>query len=285
MSTQTPRTDEAARREFWTYHMERSFKLQQAMAERPVAECSEGFASIPDAAEEAGVPMLFSDSKIAGDLNRIFYIRQGIVPDLINIAKDMRERGWILKIEDGYRTREMQTLLGQKPIVFDMIVKTCQWENGGEPPSVEMMMRRSTCLIANYPNRGTHTMGAAVDISVFRLEDGSEVSRGKQYLEMSEYTPMDSPFVTPEEQKNRRDITELMEHHGFLHYPGEFWHYNKGDTLYHYLAKTGLPAQYGCVEWNPETNGVTPYDDITSPLTPPNVMAHKIEQALARLSS
>ena len=93
MSTQTPRTDEAARREFWTYHMERSFKLQQAMAERPVAECSEGFASIPDAAEEAGVPMLFSDSKIAGDLNRIFYIRQGIVPDLINIAKDMRERG------------------------------------------------------------------------------------------------------------------------------------------------------------------------------------------------
>ena len=81
-----------------------------------------------------------------------------------------------------------------------MIVKTWQWENGGEPPSVEMMMRRSTCLIANYPNRGTHTMGAAGDISVFRLEDGSEGSRGKQYLEMSEYTPMDSPFVTPEEQ-------------------------------------------------------------------------------------
>ncbi len=30
--------------------------------------------------------------------------------------------------------------------------------------------RRSICLVANYPNRGTHMMGTAVDISVFHLD-------------------------------------------------------------------------------------------------------------------
>ena len=74
-----------------------------------------------------------------------------------------------------------------------------------------------------------------------------------------------------------------MERHDFLHYPGEFWHYNKGDALYHLMAKTGQPAPYGPVHWDSETNEVTPYDDISSPLTPPEEMAACLEEALARL--
>ena len=282
MTTRT-RPDEDARRRFWTVHMERSHRLLQAMTEYPTTESGEGFASIPDAAEGAGVEMLFSDSKIAGDLHRVFSIRESLIPDLLAIAREMRERGWLLKIEDGYRTQQMQTLLGQKPAVFDMIVGSCRWELGGEPPSLDLIRRRSTCLVANYPNRGTHTMGAAVDISVFGLDDGEEIGRGKPYLEMSEYTPMDSPFVTAAESQNRRSITTLMERHGFLHYPGEFWHYNKGDALYHYMAKTGQPAPYGPVHWDPISNQVTPYDDVSSPLTPPEEMAAHLAAALARL--
>ena len=278
-----PRSDEDTRRRFWTEHMERSHALLQSMTEYETRESGEGFASIPDAAAEAGVEMLFSTSKIAGDLDRIFFIRQSLIPDLIAIARDMRERGWLLKIEDGYRTQEMQTQLGRKPEVFDMIVRSCRWELGGGIPPLDLIRRRSTCLVANYPNRGTHTMGAAVDVSVFRLDDGTEVWRGKPYLEMSEYTPMDSPFVTPEEQQNRRAITALMEHHGFLHYPGEFWHYNKGDALYHFMAKSGQPAPYGPVHWDPTTNQITAYDDVNSPLTPPVEMAACLEEALARL--
>jgi D-alanyl-D-alanine dipeptidase len=281
--TTTDRPDEDARRRFWTEHMERSHHLLQAMTEHQTVESGEGFASIPDAAKAAGIEMLFADSKIAGDLDRIFHIRASLIPDLLAITRDMRERGWLLKIEDGYRTQEMQTQLGQKPAVFDMIVGSCRWELGGETPSLDLIRRRSTCLVANYPNRGTHTMGAAVDISVFGLDDGEEVWRGKPYLEMSEYTPMDSPFISPKAQQNRREITALMERHGFLHYPGEFWHYNKGDALYHYMAKTGQPAPYGPVHWNPDTNQVTPYDDVSSPLTPPAAMAAHLDAALASL--
>ena len=153
-----PRPDEEARRRFWTEHMERSHQLLQAMTRYPVQESGEGLASMAAAAENAGVEILFSSSKIAGELGRIFYIRAGLIADLLDIARAMRERGWLLKIEDGFRTQEMQTQLGRKPAVFDMIVRTCQWENGGRPPSIDLIMRRSTCLVANYPNVGTHTM-------------------------------------------------------------------------------------------------------------------------------
>ncbi len=285
MADDKSRPDEDDRRRFWTEHMERSHHLLQAMTQYPTAESSEGFASIPAAAAAAGVEMLFAESKIAGDLDRIFYIRQSLIPDLLAIACDMSERGWLLKIEDGYRTQQMQTALGQKPAVFDMIVNSCRWESAGATPSLDLIRRRSTCLVANYPNRGTHTMGAAVDISVFHRDDGSEVSRGKSYLEMSEYTPMDSPFISAQERQNRREITALMERHGFLHYPGEFWHYNKGDALYHHMANTGQPAPYGPVHWDPATNQVTAYEDVSSPLTPPDEMATHLAAAIARLDA
>ena len=287
MSSMSPEThhDEDARREFWIFHMERSARLLRAMEDGPTQECGEGLGSIPDAAEEAGVEMWFSDSKIAGDLDRIFFIRRGLIADLMDIGRDMNERGWILKIEDGFRTREMQTQLGRKPAVFDMIVRSCRWECGGQPPSLDLIRRRSTCLVANFPNHGTHTMAAAVDVSVFRRDDGCEVWRGMPYLEMSEYTPMDSPFVSPEEQANRADITAMMERHGFLHYPGEFWHYNKGDALYHLMTKSGQVSGYGPVHWDPSSGEVTPYDDVRSPLTPPETMANLLDAALARLDS
>ena len=287
MSPMSPETrhDEDARREFWIFHMERSARLLRAMEDGPTQECGEGLGSIPDAAEEAGVEMWFSDSKIAGDLDRIFFIRRGLITDLMDIGRDMNERGWILKIEDGFRTLEMQTQLGRKPAVFDMIVRSCRWECGGQPPSLDLIRRRSTCLVANFPNHGTHTMAAAVDVSVFRRDDGCEVWRGMPYLEMSEYTPMDSPFVSTEEQANRADITAMMERHGFLHYPGEFWHYNKGDALYHLMTKSGQVSGYGPVHWDPSSGEVTPYDDVRSPLTPPETMANLLDAALARLDS
>jgi zinc D-Ala-D-Ala dipeptidase len=284
VESQSRRPDEAARRQFWTYHMERSAELLHAMQQQPTQECGEGFASIPEAAAEAGVEMWFSESKIAGDTDRIFYVREALIPDLTAIGRDMNDRGWILKIEDGYRTREMQTQLGRKPTVFDTIVRSCWWESGGQPPALELIFRRSACLVANYPSQGTHTMGAAVDVSVYRREDGTEVSRGKPYLEMSELTPMDSPFVSKQEQQNRAEITAMMAAHGFLHYPGEFWHYNKGDALYHLMTKSGQAAPYGPVHWDRENNVVSPYDDVNLPLTSPELMAELLDQALIRLN-
>jgi zinc D-Ala-D-Ala dipeptidase len=275
--------DEAARVAFWIEYMEQSYALAEAIMRHPLHDSREGLASIPAAAAEAGVDLRFSTTRLAGQFERLFFIRESLMPDLIAIARDMSARGWLLKIEDGYRTRQMQTALGRAPAIFDRIVQACIRECGGGRPSVELVFRRAMCLVANVPITGTHLAGAAVDISVLRRDDGTEVWRGKPYLEMSEYTPMDSPFVSAEERQNRREITRVMERHGFLCYPGEFWHYNKGDSLYQIQARTGQPGRFGPVDWDRATNAVTPFEDPLALLTPLDVLESLIQQAMRRL--
>jgi zinc D-Ala-D-Ala dipeptidase len=274
--------DEAARVAFWIEYMEQSYALAQEIMAHPLQESRERFASIPAAAKDAGVEMHFSSTRLAGQFERLFFIRESLIPDLMAIGRDMNARGWILKIEDGYRTRQMQTALGRTPAVFDRIVQSCVRECGGRP-TAELVFRRAMVLVANVPLTGTHMAGAAVDISVLRRDDGTEVWRGKPYLEMSEYTPMDSPFVNAEERQNRLEITRMMEAHGFLHYPGEFWHYNKGDSLYQIQAKSGRPGRYGPVDWDTATNAVTPYADPRGLLTPLDVFEPLIQEAMQRL--
>ena len=236
-------TDDQQRRDYWINYMNQMDQLVVEMLAYPYEESGEPLKSISEAFDAAGVEALFSETKIDGDLDRIYFVRENLLDSLIAIAREMSEKGWILKIEDGFRTQEMQTRLVLSPTTFDFIVQTCLWECQGEKPPVDLVFRRARVLIANYGKLGTHTQGAAVDISVFRRDDRSEVWRGKSYLEMSEYTPMDSPFITPEERDNRREITAVMERHGFIHFPGEFWHYNSGDALAQILTKSSQPLQ------------------------------------------
>jgi D-alanyl-D-alanine dipeptidase len=274
--------DQTAARAYWADQMEQGYALVQQIMAFEVRECGEGFASLKDAVSEAGVEVQFSTSKIAGELDRVFFIRESLVRDVIAIGREMNERGWILKIEDGYRSLSMQKQLGSKAELFDAILKKCIWENGGTIPPVELVFRRGSVLIANVPKVGTHMSGSAIDISVFRRDDGTEVWRGNPYLEMSERTPMRSPFVEDQFVQNRLAITAIMESHGFMHFPFEFWHYNKGDALGNMLTGQTAPARFGPVHWDPVTNKVTAVDDAMKPLRPLAEIEREIHAAVER---
>ncbi|WP_197451884.1 M15 family metallopeptidase [Rosistilla carotiformis] len=274
-----------SRRDYWAQQMQLGYDLIQQVIPFEVHECGEGFASLPDAAERAGIEMQFSESKIAGELERVFFIREGLVNKLMDIGRAMNDRGWILKIEDGYRSQDMQSQLVRKPELFDAILKKCIWENGGQLPPTELVFRRATVLIANIPKIGTHMSGSAVDISVFRRDDGSEVWRGNPYLEMSERTPMRSPFIEADDLQNRLEITAIMEAHGFMHFPFEFWHYNQGDAMGNILSGHPAPARYGPVHWDPQTNRVTPYDEPLRPLNPLDAIEQEIAAATQRATT
>ena len=122
--------------------------------------------------------------------------------------------------------------------------------------------------------------GGAVDVSVCDRDSGEEVSRGEPYLHMGVATPMDSPFVSGEARANRQNITAMMERHGFMHYHGEFWHYNQGDVLYEMVVESGRPARFGPVHWSLEDQTVRPYEDMHAPL----VSLDHFEQAIARVT-
>ena len=76
-------------------------------------------------------------------------------------------------------------------------------------PPVDLLYRRLGSLVANAPKVGTHMSGSARDISVLRRDTGEEVDRGGPYPEMSECTPLASPFVAEHARQHRQEITAL----------------------------------------------------------------------------
>lgn len=281
----TNQNDQAARRAFWTQQMDTAYEFMAQMRTYPVQECGENLRSMPEAASNAGVEVTFSTSKIAGDLDRVFFLRAGLIPNFIAAARAMNERGWILRIEDGFRTLEMQTALSRKPSVFDAILKSTMWELDGQQPEPEFLLKRLAVLTATRPKVGTHMSGSAIDISVWNRDTQTEVERGGPYLEMSELTPMHSPFVSQQALDNRGAITEIMERNGFVAYPFEFWHYNSGDAYGEFLTKTGVPARYGAIHLDQKTGQVTPVTDPDEALQTPAVMQREMQAALARINN
>ena len=191
---------DAARRAYWTEQFDAAYHFMfEQVLPYPVAECGEPMVSLQQAAEQADVVVQFSTRPHALGLPRLFYLRDGQIPGFIGAAAEMNERGWVMRVEDGYRTPQMQKHLGRMPQVFDAVLKSVMWELGGQRPTPEFMFRRCSTLVASVPKFGTHMSGSAIDISVMHLDDPTrEVDRGAPYLEMSALTPMGSPFVSDE---------------------------------------------------------------------------------------
>jgi hypothetical protein len=114
-------------------------------------------------------------------------------------------------------------------------------------------------------------------------DTGAELDRGGPYLEMSELTPMASPFAPPDALRNRALITVIMEKHGFMAYPYEFWHYSQGDVFAESLRCTGKPGRYAAVNRDPGTRAIEPIVDLMAPLNAPEDIRAEIVRAHARM--
>lgn len=275
------KTESDARRSYWTEMMEAADAFMREITAYPLQECHEPMTSLVDAARSAGVDVAFSDLPHVDGLPRRYLLRAGLVRPFLAAAAEMNARGWILKLEDGYRTAQMQRGLGTQERIFASVLRMVQWECGTASPPVDVLFRRLGALVANSPKVGTHMSGSAMDISVLLGDSGKEVDRGGPYLELSERTPMTSPFVSAPAQQNRREITALMGRHGFVTYPWEFWHYNAGDAYAEHLDHTGRPARYGPVHLDASDGSMTPIAEPTSPLNSPTSIRELMERRLA----
>lgn len=277
---------EDTRRAYWTRQFDDAWRFMfESILPYPVQECGERLVSLADAAAAAGVDVLFSAAPHVRQLPRLFYLREGQIAGFLGAAREMNLRGWVLRVEDGYRTRTIQKHLGRTPQVFDAILRSVMWELKGEVPSAEFMFRRCSAMVATVPKFATHMSGSAIDISVvYRDEPGLEVDRGAPYIEMSARTPMASPFVPEQAQRNRREISALMQRHGFVAYPWEFWHYSSGDAYDQFLQRTGRPAVYGPVDGDPVSGAVVPLNNPTEPLNSDHEIRAEIAAALRRNS-
>ena len=276
--------NDAARRAYWIEQMEAAAGFMEDMKVRPVAECGEPLASLKAAVAAAAVEVAFSATRLAGRFDRLFHLREGVVGPFLAAAHDMNKRGWVLKVEDAFRTRDMQKHLALAPRMFDTILDRVIWELDGKVPPVELMLRRLTALVATCPKIGTHMSGSAIDVSVLSRENGEELDRGAPYLELSELTPMDSPFPNARARRQRQEMTAILARHGFAAYPYEFWHYSQGDAYAMRLFGTDGVAKYGPVDLDPASGRVTPIEEPAALLSSLDEIQEQIEAALARRS-
>ncbi|MBU0477466.1 hypothetical protein KKC91_02730 [bacterium] len=260
------KTGNDAKRMYWKDQMEKAYTMMMDVCNYPVEECMEPLVSLQEAVLGTELDVVFSTTKISNKYNRLFYLREGLIDDFLKIAQDMNDNGWVLKVEDAFRTLQMQRHLARAEYTFDVILNRVIWESKGTIPSSDFLMRRLTALVATTAKIGTHISGSAIDISVLDMNTRQEIDRGGPYIELSELTPMNSPFVSRKARENRIKITNIMSRNGFTAYPFEFWHYSKGDAYDHYLNKTGRSARYGSVDWNQRTNTLNPIHDPCKPL-------------------
>lgn len=273
---------ETGRRDYWKDALEEAHVFNARVMAHPVADCRERLVPLEPAAARSGAGVSFSTLPHALGRPRLFLLREGLVDGFLAAARSMNRRGWAMRVEDGFRDRFMQKHIGRRPEIFDAILEMVRRELGGETPTPGFMFRRFMTLVSQVPKTGTHMSGSALDISVLDLVTGREVDRGAAYLEMSELTPMGSPFAGPAARRNREEITAIMREAGFVAYPYEFWHYSAGDAFEAVALDSAEPARYGAIDRDPATGAVTPLADPARPLNTLEEIETEIRASLRR---
>lgn len=110
-------------------------------------------------------------------------------------------RGCSLKIFDGYRPLSVQQYM------WDII--------------------RDERYVSNpATNKGRHTRGTAVDVTLVDLETGREFAMPSEFDEFSERAHSTYMEASEEALTNRAVLKEIMERHGFIQHPFEWWHFD-----------------------------------------------------------
>lgn len=72
---------------------------------------------------------------------------------------------------------------------------------------------------------GRHTRGTAVDLTLITKE-GQELLMPSDFDDFSEKAQQDYAGASEEAIKNREFLREVMERHGFIGFPTEWWHFD-----------------------------------------------------------
>ena len=154
---------------------------------------------IPDAVVELKYSTLdnFTGSRVYEFTD--VYLRYGTVVKLMEIQKELRKQGMLMKIWDGFRPTDAQyTLWAAKPD-----------PNYVSNPSV------------GFSN---HSRGNTVDITLVNAR-GEELEMPSGYDDFTARADRDYSDCTDEAAANALILEELMTRYGFVGYSGEWWHY------------------------------------------------------------
>lgn len=132
------------------------------------------------------------------------YLRYGTTLKLINVAKQLEQLGYRIKIWDAYR-----------PFVAQIALWNA-YPDGN--------------YVAN-PAKGytSHNLGNTVDISIVKL-NGDEVNMPTGFDDFTAKSNRDYSDITLEQAQNSTLLESIMIQFGFKGYSNEWWHYEDLET-------------------------------------------------------
>jgi zinc D-Ala-D-Ala dipeptidase len=156
-------------------------------------------------------PAIVLDVKYATDDNFVgkqvypipkCFLRRSTAEKLINVQETFEKMDLGLKVFDGYRPLAVQKIF---------------WE---------------FCPDSRYvgdPAIGSkHNRGAAVDLTLVNA-DGVELSMPTHFDDLSERAHRDYMKLSTDVMANRQLLEEIMQSHGFIALPTEWWHFDDTD--------------------------------------------------------
>ena len=130
------------------------------------------------------------------------FLRRAAADKLREVQAELKQSGLGLKLYDGYRPLSVQKKM---------------WE-----------VYPHEGFVAN-PKRGSrHNRGAAVDLTLIKLSDKSELPMPTPYDDFTEKAHRDYKDLPPEQLQNRALLERVMTEHGFEGLPTEWWHFDFG---------------------------------------------------------
>ena len=133
------------------------------------------------------------------------FLQRTAAEALVRASRALRKHGYGLAVFDGYRPWSVTKL-------FWDITPADKKE-----------------FVADPSKGSRHNRGCAVDLTLYDLKTGRQVSMPGEYDEMSERSHINYAGGTPEQRRLRDLLRSAMEAEGFTPYQPEWWHYDYKD--------------------------------------------------------
>lgn len=128
------------------------------------------------------------------------YVEEVVANALDKVQKELGSMGYGLKIWDGYRPHSVQYTLWE-------IVPDARY-------------------VGNPKKGSRHNRGCAVDVTILRLSDGTEVAMGTEFDNFTEKAWRSCTDLPKHVLQNRNLLETIMEKYGFVGLPTEWWHFD-----------------------------------------------------------
>lgn len=198
----------------------------------PIKECNEPLIDLKDLSDLSYGPPPECDLTV----NSYTKMRKTLFTKLCRAQQDL-PNGWHFLLYEGYRSLDVQSML------FDQEYQrlaTVYPEKSHEKIFIEATTLVSPVInLDGSMNIPPHNTGAAVDIEVINAKGGL-VDMGMAIRDWSHIDPeicmTKCNKISREALKNRLILLNIMEKHGFVNYPTEWWHYSYGDRYWAFIS-------------------------------------------------